>query len=199
MKHWTLIAILIIVVVLGGGIYFFLPKNLGSVPTPNSVNNTYQNAPNENGMVSTKAEATVILEPKTALPATVGQQVEYVLSVESDDTNIIGVQNVLHFDAQAISNITIEPASLLPQPEILLENIDTTEGTISYALGTFTPVPANGDVYTITFILNEPRTNVLSFDQSKMKLALSDQQNKQAFDEGEVEIRFIAKPLNVAP
>ncbi len=122
----------------------YKPTSTSPTPTPISVN----------------AHTTLTLGPATAsqssLLAQSGQAklAQYTLAVAVDAGGdlVNSVQLELAYDPQALTNVTVTPGSFFPQPNTLVNNVNTTDGRISYALAQQIDTPGRNGVGTVAFI-----------------------------------------------
>jgi hypothetical protein len=74
--------------------------------------------------------------------------------ISSGNNKTTAVQLEISYDPKVLTNVDIKPSTFFNSPVILLKNIDTVNGRISYALAydpSQTAVGGNGTVATITF------------------------------------------------
>jgi hypothetical protein len=95
------------------------------------------------------------------------------IEIETGQNKVTAVQLELSYDPKALTNVNIASGSFFPKPVVLLKKIDTTGGTISYALSsqdqkgisgkgtiavlTFTPIAGQSGSTQIDFL---PKTQV---------------------------------------
>lgn len=87
------------------------------------------------------------------LPSGAGAQSVNV-EIATGENQVTAVQLEMAFDPQIIKNLRIQPGTFFDSPTILLNNVDTTTGRVSYALGIAPaqdPKSGNGTVATLTF------------------------------------------------
>lgn len=88
-------------------------------------------------------------------PATASSKLaQYTLAVGIDtgDNSINSVQLELSYDPQALTNVTVTPANFFVQPNPLVNNINTADGRISYALTEQVDLPGRKGTGTIAYI-----------------------------------------------
>ncbi len=92
------------------------------------------------------------------------------VAVTIDTTNNVNaVQIELTYDPQKVTNVTLSPGKYFQQPNVLLKNIDTNNGRISYALAEQLDLPGKsgkGTVALISFDLTpsaKPATTTIKF------------------------------------
>jgi hypothetical protein len=76
------------------------------------------------------------------------------VEIATGENQVTAVQLEMAFDPQVIKNLRIQPGTFFDSPTILLNNVDTSTGRVSYALGIAPaqdPKSGNGTVATITF------------------------------------------------
>ena len=56
------------------------------------------------------------------------------VNVDTANNNITGVQLELSYDPNVLTNVQVSPASFFDAPSVLINNIDTKNGKISYAI-----------------------------------------------------------------
>lgn len=188
MKQAALIILVTLLVLAGGTV--FLNKQLQKQPAPaGQMEQTYE----------TVVQPTLTLTPQDT-QAAVGDQVTYTVSINPAGNQVVGVETYLMYDTDMLSNITLAPGTFFAQPEELLNFVDTSQGKISYALGTLTPQLGEGQVFTITATLTAApleRGKVLWFDQNNTKVALFGPDGKERFDESQTKILYNEIPISV--
>ncbi len=107
--------------------------------------------------------------------------------IDSEDNQVTGVQLELSYDPKVLGKVDIKPGSFLSNPVVILKKIDTTNGRITYMLGSQlgdAGVKGKGTVAVIsfsktgdneTFIDFLPQTLVTAqgLDQSVLKETVS--------------------------
>lgn len=82
-----------------------------------------------------------------------GQQSVNV-DIETGENQVTAVQLEVAYDPDVLSNVTLRPGTFFASPTVLLNQADTQNGRVSYALGIAPaqdPVSGQGVVATITF------------------------------------------------
>ncbi len=95
---------------------------------------------------------TISPEYKTAH---VGQTESVDITIGSDGSYPTEVQLEMSYDPQALTLLQITPGNFLPNAKVLLNNIDTATGRISYVLSlppNQKPINRSGTIATINFI-----------------------------------------------
>lgn len=126
MSKKTTILIIILALITSGLLYLALrptaPKEVVVTPTPTPTI-----------FLSPAAATTLSLTP-LASPASAYQQT-LAVNITSGKNAVSGVQIELAFDPKIISNVKVTPGNFFATPNVLINNIDTSNGRISYALG----------------------------------------------------------------
>jgi hypothetical protein len=123
------------------------------------------------------SECALTLSPenKTVLA---GRQNSIDITIGSDGNYPTEIQLEMSYDPTALTNVQVTPGDFLPNAKILLNNIDTATGRISFAVilpPKQKPINRSGVIATISFIPNTmktesqilflPKTTVYSFKQ----------------------------------
>ena len=101
------------------------------------------------------------------------QQSAHAINIILHDTNvsISGVQFVISYDPKVLHNVKIAPGNLFANSRVLLENINTVNGSVTYALAIkehTREVTGNGIVAILSFAMSNPyaqTTTELGFTQ----------------------------------
>lgn len=193
MKNWTVIAFVVVIVILGGLFIVAGPTSFAPKKTATTPSNVLVTQEETLGAVS----ATLSLIP-TYASAQVGQESMYSMQLQSS-TQVVGVESHLTFDPSKVEIVSITPGALFSQPEILNNIVDKNVGKIDYALGSFTPVAANGEVAQIVVKPLVPFSgNLLMFNKSTTKVALFDAVGPRPYGESEITVDFIEQPISVS-
>lgn len=144
MTNKTTLLILFLFLVTCGLLYLAITSSpvqkkaaLTPTPTPMSVN--------------AKSTLSLITASATESSKTASNTVAIVVD---GTNNVNAVQIELSFDPKAITNVAILPGTFFKQPTVLLKNIDTANGRISYALAEQLDIPGHvgkGTVALLTF------------------------------------------------
>jgi len=109
--------------------------------------------------------------------------------ISTADNKVTAVQLELSYDPKAITNVDILPGTFIKDPVILLKNIDTKNGRISYAIAIklgaqavngsgsiatiqFSPLPGSKLSSTAINFLPKSKVTALGQDKSVLKSAL---------------------------
>ena len=90
-----------------------------------------------------------------------GQQTVNV-AIDTGTNQVTAVQLELGYDPSVIRNVTVTPGTFFTSPTVLINNNDTEEGRVSYALGiapTQDPRSGSGTVATISFTVEANATD----------------------------------------
>src|SRR3989344_906648 len=115
------------------------------------------------------AQAALALDTDSKTVA-VNTLVTYSVKLTAGAYQTSGVEMYLDYDPQSVRVETITSGSLFAEPKIITEEIDNDRGRVAFALGSFTPAPANGVVATIeATVLKEVSdpSKVFTFDRTK--------------------------------
>lgn len=187
MKNSTSIIIIFLIIFAALGA-FFVTKLAKSPKQLNFSNQTRKIVPDSQNLNQT--EGTLLIK-STPTTTNVGDIIRFSVNIESSAL-LTGVQTTLLFNPQSLNIESIAPGSLLTKPEILINTVDQAKGVISYAIGTFTPTKAYGEVFIVTAtVLSKNTPPRLSFDQTKTKVAFIDEKSQQPVSETETHINFI--------
>lgn len=148
MSKKTLALIVGLVILTAVLLIIALQTNNRQAPTPTD-DQTAQATP------TPPAESVLTITPDV-IDLTSGATGQQSVNVELDTgTNqVTAVQLELGYDPSVIRNVTVTPGTFFTSPTILLNNNDTTEGRISYAIGIAPaqdPRSGSGTVATISF------------------------------------------------
>lgn len=192
MKKYLPLGILFLIVLVGIGVFFFL----GAKSKP-----FYETQMPQASPVAQSVTAQLLLEPtETSGTIKVGDETSYSVSIAGENAQVVGVESYITFDPSSITIISVEPANLLTDPKTLTSSIDTTNGLISYAIGSFTPSTAQGTLFTIRVRATAAAPTVpFSFDRTKTKVALVDMTGEKKYSQNETQIQFMEKTLSVLP
>lgn len=101
------------------------------------------------------AQSVLTMTPGTLNLATDAAGTQTVnVEIATGENQVTAVQLEMAFDPQVIKNLRVQQGTFFDSPTILLNNVDTTTGRVSYALGIAPaqdPKSGNGTVATITF------------------------------------------------
>ena len=193
MKSWLIPVLIILGVVTVGTVYLsnnYL-KNVSSPPTK-------VNLPQTTTIPS--VQATLTLEPATTT-INKGDKSTYTVKLVSENTKAVAVETHFTFDPQVIKILSLEPGTLLPEPQELLRVIDTNKGTLAYALGTLKPTLATTDiVFTIHFEALTSSSNLkppLVFDQTQTTVALTPASTNTPYTADQITLLFKEQPLTI--
>lgn len=79
---------------------------------------------------------TLVMADTTATPSGAGVNTKTVNVVLTTQSNkVSGVQFEIAYDPTVLSNVTVKPGDFFPKPLILLNQVDTKNGKINYAIG----------------------------------------------------------------
>ena len=185
MKLWLPVSLLIMTIVVATGVALWVKKPVKDTSFPKARLETVQ--------------VKLSLQPEMT-PAYAGEEASYVVAVKTDNLNVIGVQAYLQYDPQIISVLSVDPATLLPNPDLLLDNIDASTGTIAYALGTKQPSSGNGIAFKIRVKINsvpDKTQTPISFDKQKTKVAVETSDHSKRFSQEETAFVFNEEPLTI--
>lgn len=110
----------------------------GPTPTPLSVN----------------AHTQLTLQPASATESSQVAQHTLAVVMATGNNKVNSIQIELAYDPQALTNVAIKPGSFFTQPTALINNVNTTDGRISYALAeqmTLSGKSGQGTVALVTF------------------------------------------------
>lgn len=100
---------------------------------------------------------TLVMADTTATPSGTGvvtKTVNVVLTTQSN--KVEGVQFEIAYDPTVLTNVTVKAGDFFANPLVLLNQVDTKNGKINYALGikpTANPITGSGTVATISYTL----------------------------------------------
>lgn len=125
MNKKTLVLIIFLFLVTIGVLYLALvnpTKNLTttSVPTPTPA--------------SVNAHTILTIDKASASESSALAPYTLAVHIDTGDNAVNSVQMEMSYDAKALTNVTIYPGDFFLEPSPLLNNIDRTNGHISYAL-----------------------------------------------------------------
>lgn len=189
MKIWLPITLLIVALIIAGGVALIGQKTSITIPK----------LPLSSPVVPETVQAKLSLVPATA-QIRPGDKTMLSVNVSSTNSNVIGIETYFQYDPQVLTILSLKPGPVLPNPEILLNSIDETTGTITYALGTRQPSSGNGVLFTIEVQAKKatPGTKFpLSLNQQKTKLALETANHSKRFSQEQTVVIFEEKPLSV--
>lgn len=126
------------------------------------------------------------LSPNPVIIERIGASQILNVNIQTNEEKITAVQLELSFDPKMITNVNIVPGTFFTNPNVLLKEIDSTNGRISYAIGiaptgqtstgtgivaniSFTPVGKNQSTQ-MTF-LQKTLTTAEGVSQSTLKSA----------------------------
>jgi hypothetical protein len=109
---------------------------LSPTPTPLSVN--------------AKTTLSLVDTPASESSKTAQQTVSVVVDTNINPVN--GVQIELAYDPTVLTNVAVAPGTFFKQPTILLKNINTTDGRVSYALTEQLDVPGHVGKGTVAYV-----------------------------------------------
>ena len=79
---------------------------------------------------------TLVMADTTATPSGAGVNTKTVNVVLTTQSNkVSGVQFEVAYDPTVLSNVTVKPGDFFPKPLVLLNQVDTKNGKINYAIG----------------------------------------------------------------
>lgn len=81
------------------------------------------------------------------------QSATLAVAIDTGGDKVTAIQLELQYDPAAISVVDIAPSGFIPNPLVLLKNIDAQQGRVSYVLGlpgSEEPKTASGTVATVT-------------------------------------------------
>lgn len=82
---------------------------------------------------SLPAESTLSISPDS-ITADLGGSYDVDVQIHSQGKYPTLLQLELAYDPSALTNVSLSPGSIIPDPDVLLDNIDETTGRLSYAL-----------------------------------------------------------------
>lgn len=145
MSKKTLLLIVFLFLVTCGLLYLALvsspykkPSITTPTPTPMSVN----------------AHTTLSLSPASASESSQLTQYTLAVVINTGENPVNSVQMELAYDPQALTNVTLAPGDFFQQPSALVDNINTVDGRISYALAEQIDLPGKmgtGSVALLSF------------------------------------------------
>lgn len=101
------------------------------------------------------AQSVIAMEPSSLdLSRGISGQQSVDVTIETGENQVTAVQLEVAYDPKVVSNVTIRPSTFFTSPTVLLNQTDTANGRISYALGIAPaqdPVSGQGNVATISF------------------------------------------------
>ncbi len=197
MKLWIPLSLLVAVVVLAAGAVYFTVKYLPQTPSQTNQKPQMVQTTKPNVVV----QANVMVEPlKTTV--SVGEETEYQVKITAPNSKVVAIQADFNYNPKAIEVLSIIPGPLLPDPDILLEQISPETGKISYAVGTKQPVAGEGVAFNIRVkpLISTPQTSpLLTIDQQNTKVALHSIDGKKQYSESETKIMIKELSLSVSP
>jgi len=84
--------------------------------------------------ISVNAKTTISLDVAPASESSTLTKYTLAVKIDTADDIVNSVQLELAFDPQALTNVSVSQGDFFAQPNVLLKNINTTDGRISYAL-----------------------------------------------------------------
>ncbi len=185
MKLNTPIVFLIIVAILAG---------FGLLFVNNYRNKTLIPSKKEIPLLSVKEKVTLdlYLEPEQTT-VKVGDNVNFSVRIDTKKLILIATETYLQYDPKIMSVQSVQPGTVLANPNILLNKIDPEVGKISYAIGTFQPSPSNGLLFTISGKIRAlPAKGVLdmTFDRNAVKIGLQSPTNSKLYAADEIQVLF---------
>lgn len=109
---------------------------LGPTPTPISVN----------------AHTLLSMNAASATESSKTAQYTVAVKIDTGDNPVNSVQMELAYDPQALTNVTLAPGTFFTQPNVLVNNINTTDGRISYALTEQIDLPGKKGTGTLALV-----------------------------------------------
>ena len=193
MKPWLPITLLIIAVIVTVGVAFvvknsYLPVTSLSSKSPSS------------GEPTDTAQLKLSLQPEITA-VTVGGETAYDIVVDPGNFRVIGIQGYFDYNPQKLSVISVEPGTLLSQPDTLLNSVDPVAGKIAFALGSRTSSIGGGTIMKIRIRANRPDPEnpyPLTFDQHKTHIAVEAPDRSMRYSEDNTFIVFEEKPLSIS-
>lgn len=124
MSKKTLALIVFLFLVTAGLLYIALvnpnKKQTVTAPTPTPI--------------SVNAHTLLTIDKASATESSKLSQYTLAVHIDTADNTVNSVQLELTYDPKALTNVTLAPGTFFQQPSPLLNNVDTTNGRISYAL-----------------------------------------------------------------
>src|SRR5579872_6967586 len=108
----------------------------GPTPTPISVN----------------AHTILSIAPAAASESSKLTQYTLAVNINTGDNLVNSVQLELAYDPTALTNVTLTPGDFFTQPTALVNNIDTADGRISYALTEQIDLPGKKGTGTVALL-----------------------------------------------
>ena len=147
MSKKTLLLIIFLFLVTCGLLYLALVTNPNPQPKPTVVGPTPT-------PISVNAHTLLSIAPASATESSKLTQYTLAVHIDTGSNLVNSVQLEIAYDPTALSNVTLAPGSFFQQPSALVNNVDSANGRISYALVEQMSLPGksgNGTVALLSF------------------------------------------------
>lgn len=121
--NWRIIAIVLTIALIAGIVWYKQPKTINDV--------TLSMVPN-------------------AMSALRGQKNTISIAIETNSNTVSAVDLTVSFDPKILRIDDVAPGDFFVDPTVLIERIDNTSGTLTYAIGSLKPKKGTGKVVTLT-------------------------------------------------
>lgn len=102
--------------------------------------------------LSVNAHTVLTLAPAGASESSSLKQYTLVVGMDTNGDMVNSVQLELAYDPQALTGVVVTPGKFFQQPSALVNNVNTTDGRISYALTEQVDLPSKKGAGTVAYI-----------------------------------------------
>lgn len=124
----------------------------------------FPGAPSSSKETKTDFAYTSLTIPEEPRVSSTSGNYEVDINIDTDKNEVTGVQLELVFDPKILTKVNIAPGDFLKNPTVLIKNIDTKSGRITFVLGNKPgekAVKGKGTVAVISFSkLSQQQTNI---------------------------------------
>lgn len=150
--------------------------------------------------INKNATSTLKLSPNPALVSTGSGTIQVVLT--PNNNKVTAVQLEILFNPQVVNITEVNKGTLAQNPIVLLNNIDSQKGLITYALGIApnqSPITQSGTIAEISFtLIDQDKQAVLSFAPTTQITAVGENGSVLKSSSG-TEIRIVEGGVKSAP